>query len=190
MRPYFTISLLLLSLLLFEQAQGIRLGKWYFMSSLGEQYKSIIHQEKEIASSKTLKDNDHVVAGGEAINIPIACKDRQHCSGISRKLFSVTLPSTTTTTTSKNEKINGKNNIKAHDDPMISNGDRVKSTSSSTTHNRQHSGEDHDDQEKSSGVNSLSTTSDVIEHNELYPDVVDLAEMDYSPARRKTPIHN
>ncbi|PON46144.1 hypothetical protein PanWU01x14_253670 [Parasponia andersonii] len=190
MRPYFTISLLLLSLLLFEQAQGIRFGKWYvIMSSLGEQYKSIIHHEKEIASSKTLKDNDHIVAGGEAIKIPIACKDRQHCSGISRKLFSVTLPSTTTTTTSKNEKINGKNNIKAHDDPMIANGDRVKSTSS-TTHNRQHSGEDLDYQKKSSSVNSLSTTSDVIEHNELYPDVVDLAEMDYSPARRKTPIHN
>ncbi|XP_062079719.1 uncharacterized protein LOC133784359 [Humulus lupulus] len=156
MRPSLTVSLLLLSLILSEQAQGIRLGKWHFMPSLlgVKEHKPIIRHEKEMTSSKAEKNSSDEEAN-------VICKDGE-CSGNCRKLFitSVTPPSTTTTTTttSKNEKMNGKNG------------------------------------QYSSHVNSLKTTSDDHDQhpdqNEPYPEVGDLAEMDYSPARRKSPIHN
>ena len=81
----------------------------------------------------------------------------------------------------QNEKINGKNDITHH--PMISNGNQTK-----TTHNNKRRG----DKEKkySSRVNSLSTADEHKAEYEPYPDVVDLVEMDYAPARRQTPIHN
>ncbi|GMN47440.1 hypothetical protein TIFTF001_016619 [Ficus carica] len=44
--------------------------------------------------------------------------------------------------------------------------------------------------EKGRTVNSLRTSEEQPDQFERYPDVVDLAEMDYSPARRKSPIHN
>uniref|UniRef100_A0A803Q8I7 Uncharacterized protein n=1 Tax=Cannabis sativa TaxID=3483 RepID=A0A803Q8I7_CANSA len=149
MRPSFTVALLLiLSLTLSEQAQGIRLGKWDFMSSLlganKEEHKPIIDHEKEIitsSSNKAVKNNDKDEEGNN-----IMCKDGE-CSGNSRKLFSTTTvttpPSSTSTTTSK----------------------------------------------------TTITTSDIDDDQhpdqyEPYSEAVDLAEMDYSPARRKTPIHN
>lgn len=64
----------------------------------------------------------------------------------------------------------------------ISNGEKG-------TNRSQNYGHGEEEKSSSSTVNSLSTSE---EHPEYahYPDVIDLAEMDYSPARRKTPIHN
>lgn len=39
-------------------------------------------------------------------------------------------------------------------------------------------------------VRTLATSEHRELHHEHYPDLVDIAEMDYSPARRKPPIHN
>lgn len=39
-------------------------------------------------------------------------------------------------------------------------------------------------------VNKLTASKQQMLPHEHYPDLVDIAEMDYSPARRKTPIHN
>lgn len=44
-----------------------------------------------------------------------------------------------------------------------------------------------DGEEKGRKVQTLTTSE---HHHEQYPDLVDIAEMDYSPARRKPPIHN
>lgn len=35
-----------------------------------------------------------------------------------------------------------------------------------------------------------SEVSQSHDHHEQFPDIIDLAEMDYSPAKRKPPIHN
>ena len=51
-------------------------------------------------------------------------------------------------------------------------------------------GDDHrEGKSNNNHVNTLTTQNPNAKH-EYYPDAVDLAEMDYSPARRKTPIHN
>lgn len=39
-------------------------------------------------------------------------------------------------------------------------------------------------------VNTLTTSKHRDLPQEQYPDLVEIAEMDYSPARRKPPIHN
>ncbi|KAF4365178.1 hypothetical protein G4B88_000337 [Cannabis sativa] len=151
MRPSFTVALLLiLSLTLSEQAQGIRLGKWDFMSSLlganKEEHKPIIDHEKEIITS----------------------------SRNSRKLFSTTTvttpPSSTSTTTSKNN--NEKNGGREEEKYSSNNNANSLKTTITTSDNDDDDDDQHPDQ------------------YEPYSEAVDLAEMDYSPARRKTPIHN
>ncbi|XVE63613.1 hypothetical protein DITRI_Ditri07aG0033600 [Diplodiscus trichospermus] len=96
----------------------------------------------------------------------ILCKEG-HCTGKGRKLFTASTP--TSTTTSKSEE-NGEN--KANPTPKVKSGNQ----------------ENGEKQEKFP-VDS-PTTSEHQEVQEQYADIMDIAEMDYSPARRKPPIHN
>uniref|UniRef100_A0A5B7API1 Uncharacterized protein n=1 Tax=Davidia involucrata TaxID=16924 RepID=A0A5B7API1_DAVIN len=99
----------------------------------------------------------------------ILCKDG-HCSGNIRKLMTK-ITSRTTITTSKNDKNGG---TKA--DP-ISKG---KSSSS----------EELGREEEKFSVNSSPDSEHREATPEHYPDILDIAGMDYSSARRKPPIHN
>ena len=151
------VPLLLLLCLLLSQAQGIRPEKGF--SSVRQQNKNI--QEEENASMK----RSNIAAGlaGELSNIA--------SSGGTRKLISVTSPSSATTT-SKNEKKGRKN--RGDSEPK---GENVNS----------HGGEDGNGKAKSPVVSKQQEAAAAHQH---YPDLADMTEMDYSPARRKPPIHN
>ncbi|XP_028790172.1 uncharacterized protein LOC114746148 [Neltuma alba] len=108
-------------------------------------------------------------SNGEAEEV-ILCKDDQ-CTGKikSRKLV-------TTSISSSNEL--SKNKVKKEEDEAHSslNGNtrRVKL----------------DGEQEEIKVQTLPTSEHRGLHHEQYPDLVDITEMDYSPARRKPPIHN
>ncbi|KAK6942213.1 hypothetical protein RJ641_027590 [Dillenia turbinata] len=108
--------------------------------------------------------------GGEEVTF---CKDGK-CSGNNRKLMNKPTTSTTstltaTTPTRKNEK----------SEANKATNSRLKNESSGG--------------EKLGGKNKNHFAGlelqEVVPH-EHYPDIIDLAGMDYSPARRKPPIHN
>ncbi|XP_057507843.1 uncharacterized protein LOC130790819 [Actinidia eriantha] len=109
--------------------------------------------------------------------VAIQCKEWQ-CSGKNRKLISkvtstIPPPTTTTTTTttiSKNEK-NG--------------GAQVRSTPEGKLNTEQKSGK-----EESFTVSSPPVSEHWEAANGRYPDILDIAGMDYTPATRKPPIHN
>ncbi|KAL4654239.1 hypothetical protein ACB092_01G363800 [Castanea dentata] len=106
-----------------------------------------------------------------AVQEVILCKDG-HCSGKNRKLITTTTTSTTsTTTTSKNEK-NGENKADANSKGKSGSGEL---------------GEQENFMVKGRPTSEVSQSHD---HHEQFPDIIDLAEMDYSPAKRKPPIHN
>uniref|UniRef100_A0A2P2PK79 Uncharacterized protein n=1 Tax=Rhizophora mucronata TaxID=61149 RepID=A0A2P2PK79_RHIMU len=97
----------------------------------------------------------------------ILCKEG-HCTGTNRKLATVT--TTISTATSKNEK-SGEN--KAH---SISRGGLIN-------------GEMRAEHEKVTTNSSPGSGHQEVIHDH-YVDNMDMAEMDYSPAKRKPPIHN
>ncbi|XP_034700319.1 uncharacterized protein LOC117925426 [Vitis riparia] len=104
-----------------------------------------------------------ITSNGGLVGEVTLCRDGHCSSGINRKLMTKTTStsSTTPTTNSKNVKNGGKS------------GDQVPGR-----------------EEENFYVNA----SPVSEHPEAapegYPDIIDIAGMDYSPARRKPPIHN
>ncbi|KAJ7979036.1 Exu regulon transcriptional regulator [Quillaja saponaria] len=107
-------------------------------------------------------------SGGNGEESFLSCKDGQ-CSGKNRKL--VTAITSTTTTMSKVQNVkNG--------------GNQAGKGNSSEEKLR--------GEQKNLKVNSSATTKhgEVPGHHEEYPDLGDITEMDYSPARRKPPIHN
>ncbi|XP_059286150.1 uncharacterized protein LOC132039668 [Lycium ferocissimum] len=99
------------------------------------------------------------------------CKDG-HCSssssGRNRKLMTKTTSTTSPITTTSTKNIKNEGN-KAHHDNTI-----LKGQSSC----------------ENFSVNSSPETGHQKTSSEHYPDVLDLAGMDYSPAKRKPPIHN
>ncbi|XP_055824509.1 uncharacterized protein LOC129893041 isoform X2 [Solanum dulcamara] len=97
------------------------------------------------------------------------CKD-DHCSssGRNRKLMTKTTSTSSpiiTTTSTKNIKNEGN---KAHDTTILKGQSRSETFS----------------------VNSSPETGHRKTSSDHHPDVLDLAGMDYSPAKRKPPIHN
>ncbi|ONH98596.1 hypothetical protein PRUPE_7G256100 [Prunus persica] len=171
--PSLAVSLLLLSLLL-SGAQGIRLEKGFI--SVAQQKNNNNLQEQETASMK------RSAGPGEFNSL---CKDGGECSssGKTRKLVSKTASSAATTTTntpSKNDKDDGGN--RGDLDPK---GEKVNN-------NTQPGGEDGDAKAKSSSVISKHQEQEAAVAHQVqhYPDLTDMTEMDYSPARRKPPIHN
>ncbi|XP_040995789.1 uncharacterized protein LOC121241983 [Juglans microcarpa x Juglans regia] len=111
--------------------------------------------------------------GGAGEQVMILCKDGHCSSGKNRKLITTT--TSTITTTSKNEK-SGQDYYYNKADPM------PKGQSGSGEHG-----------EKQTFMVSGKPTSD--EHREStalehFPDNTDIVDMDYSPAKRKPPIHN
>ncbi|CAN4113117.1 unnamed protein product [Withania somnifera] len=109
--------------------------------------------------------------GGSGDQVNILCKDG-HCSssGLNRKLMTKTTSTTsspiTNTTSTKNIKNEGN---KAHVTATILKG---QSTSENFS------------------VNSSPETGHRKTSSDHHVDVLDLAGMDYSPAKRKPPIHN
>ncbi|CDP10505.1 unnamed protein product [Coffea canephora] len=166
MRKFSIISLLLLSILVDHQAQGARLIK---DSSLAEQHK--VHEDKSDLSSSSIGVEDQVNPSVESHGSEL---------GSNRKVMKKTLsPSstipTTTTTTSKNDKNDHQGNYKKAE-PVLegqSSSDRLGG------------------KEENFSVNSSPSThhppETALDH---YPDILDIAGMDYSPAKRKPPIHN
>ncbi|XP_057968307.1 uncharacterized protein LOC131157888 [Malania oleifera] len=131
-----------------------------------------IRLEKGLVSAGHQKIHEKTTAVTKTINTDTAegfipCKE-EHCSGKNRKLEAKT-PSTTINT-SKNAK-NGDTKV----DHRLSKGK---------------SSNEHGGKEESFSVKS----SPVSEHREAtpghYPDIIDIAGMDYTPARKKPPIHN
>ncbi|XP_049413525.1 uncharacterized protein LOC125876385 isoform X1 [Solanum stenotomum] len=106
---------------------------------------------------------------GDFGEVNIICKD-DHCSssGRNRKLMTKTTSTSspiTTTTSTKNIKNEGN---KAHYTTIL------KGQSSS----------------ENFSINSSPETGHRKTSSDHHPDVLDLAGMDYSPAKRKPPIHN
>ncbi|KAH0652267.1 uncharacterized protein [Solanum tuberosum] len=106
---------------------------------------------------------------GDVGEVNIICKD-DHCSssGRNRKLMTkTTSTSSPITTTTSTENIKNEGN-KAHDTTIL------KGQSSS----------------ENFSINSSPETGHRKTSSDHHPDVLDLAGMDYSPAKRKPPIHN
>ncbi|XWS27114.1 hypothetical protein CRYUN_Cryun26dG0088700 [Craigia yunnanensis] len=99
----------------------------------------------------------------------ILCKEG-HCTGKGRKLFTATTASTPTSSTTSKSEENGEN--KANPTSKVKSGNKKNGEKQDKFH-----------------VDS-PTTSEHQEVRDQYADIVDIAEMDYSPARRKPPIHN
>ncbi|PIA45618.1 hypothetical protein AQUCO_01600084v1 [Aquilegia coerulea] len=155
-------SLVLFSLLV--EIQGIRLEPG--LDKLVQQRGN--HEEKkdrlfEVESTGGVGNN-----GFDAE--VVLCKDG-HCSGRSTRKLITKAPSATTT--SKNVKSEG-----TKVDPKMNH-------QPTTDHAHGHGGNEENFSVKSSPKP---------EHGEAttgrYPDIIDIAGMDYSPARRKPPIHN
>ncbi|XVE71559.1 hypothetical protein DITRI_Ditri10aG0161000 [Diplodiscus trichospermus] len=124
--------------------------------------KSEVHQKLHEGA---LMKNSNKVMGDVTL-----CKEGPHCIGNGRKLLTATTASTSIpTTTSKNEE-NGEKKANFTSKPQSGNEENVGK------------------QEKFP-VGS-PTTSEHQEVHDQYSDIMDIAEMDYSPARRKPPIHN
>ncbi|XP_015080950.1 uncharacterized protein LOC107024479 [Solanum pennellii] len=125
---------------------------------------STLVYEAQARNIPMLKEN------GDFGEVNIICKDN-HCSssGRNRKLMTKTTSTSspiTTTTSTKNVKNEG--NIKVHDTTIL------KGQSSS----------------ENFSINSSPETGHRKTSSDRHPDVLDLAGMDYSPAKRKPPIHN
>ncbi|KAI9117542.1 hypothetical protein K1719_011708 [Acacia pycnantha] len=109
-------------------------------------------------------------SNGEADDEVILCKDEQ-CTGKvkSRKLV--------TTSISSSHELPKNKEKKEGDDGAHS------SVNGNTTRMVKLDG-------KEEGIKVQTLATSELHNHEQYPDFVDIAEMDYSPARRKTPIHN
>ncbi|KDP30193.1 hypothetical protein JCGZ_16975 [Jatropha curcas] len=181
MRPSLVVSLLLLSFLLHE-AKAIRLEKEFMQVAQQKIHAKAIRLEKEfmqVAQQKIHKEKKSTSLtersnknGG--FGDVILCKEGQ-CTGMSsRKLATVTTSTifTTTTTTNKKEE-NGGNKADSTTIPIPKGS-------------RSGNGEVGGEHEKFT-INSSSPTSEQqkMTHEDNYVDI-----MDYSPAKRKPPIHN
>ncbi|KAK6236101.1 hypothetical protein QUC31_019864 [Theobroma cacao] len=130
-----------------------------------------IRLEKSFKSARHPKLHEGTVmkTSNEVMGEVILCKEG-HCSGKSRKLSSaMTSSAPTSTTTSKSEE-NGENK-----------GNRTSKVKSGN--------EENGEKQEKFPVGS-PTSSEHQEVHDQYADIMDIAEMDYSPARRKPPIHN
>ncbi|KAF7153611.1 hypothetical protein RHSIM_Rhsim01G0051900 [Rhododendron simsii] len=173
MRPYFLLSVLLLSTIISE-VQAIRLKKEFlsvtdhkiqvgFLSKIsfciifnGMEIFLVDQNKKKLQEGRTVnKASDGAINGED-----ILCKEGQCSSGKNRKLIAKAT-STNPTTISKNETNGGKSST----DEL---GGKHQSFS----------------------VDSSPDSNHREATPERYPDTLNIDEMDYSPARRKPPIHN
>ncbi|KAI3443932.1 hypothetical protein Pfo_000597 [Paulownia fortunei] len=146
---------------------------WLLMSVL--LLSILIHEAQGIRLRKgSLPDGQHNIheflpgkRNNEGDEEVILCKSK-HCSGRIRKL--TTTPICSTTTIAKNDK-NEEN--KAHP--------KLEGSSTNQKIGRK---------EEYLSVNSSSKTQQGQPTLQPYPDILDIAGMDYSLARRKPPIHN
>ncbi|KAG6739919.1 hypothetical protein POTOM_057540 [Populus tomentosa] len=108
-------------------------------------------------------------ANGGVLGEAILCKE-EHCTGMGRKLIAVTTStSSTTITTSKKEKSEG-------------------NKAGPVSKRRSSKGEIVGEREKLL-VNSWRNSDHKV-NEDHYEEIMDLTQMDYSPARRKSPKHN
>ncbi|XP_054820140.1 uncharacterized protein LOC129319178 [Prosopis cineraria] len=124
-----------------------------------------VQQQKQQDKESTLMEKSN----GEAEEVNL-CKDEQRTGTIkSRKLVTTSISSTHELS---------KNKVKKE-------GDEAHFSVNGNTRKVKPDGE-----EEGIKVQTLPTSEHRGLHHEQYPDLVDIAEMDYSPARRKPPIHN
>ncbi|KAF9614544.1 hypothetical protein IFM89_019207 [Coptis chinensis] len=126
---------------------------------------------KALAQQRVLKEKDRLIeaevsaGGSNGAEDVVLCKNGQ-CSGRSRKLITVTPFTTTTQKIVKNE------------------GTKISPTAKRPTE------EAPIKNEENFSVKSLPHSEQRETTTGQYPDIIDIAGMDYSPARRKPPIHN
>ncbi|RDY12814.1 hypothetical protein CR513_02332 [Mucuna pruriens] len=174
MRPSFVISLLLLSLFL-TKAQGIRLEKGSFASQ----------QHKQHDQQRNLLNRING-ANKEAI----LCEDEQYCTGKIKIRKLVTSSTSTTHDISKmSTQMKPWNFFLSpiydlytllHGQNVKNGGNEAQAPEIGNSRNYKVNGE-----EKEILVNKQQVLS-----HENYPDLVDIADMDYSPAKKNPPIHN
>ncbi|KAK7265162.1 hypothetical protein RJT34_32778 [Clitoria ternatea] len=121
-----------------------------------------VQQQKQHGEESTLKRSNT-----DDAEEAVACKDEQ-CTGNIKNRKLVTTSVSTTQSLSKNVK-----------------KEEHKAQPSVNGNSRNVNGEENEVK-----VNTLSTSKHKDLPEEHYPDLVEIAEMDYSPARRKPPIHN
>ncbi|KAK8540689.1 hypothetical protein V6N13_027005 [Hibiscus sabdariffa] len=126
-----------------------------------------IRLEKSFKSSWHPKLHEEVFMknSNRVLGEVVFCKEG-HCTGNSRKLLTATTATAASSTSSKSE----------------DSGDNKANTSSKVKLGNQENG----GKQEKVPVGS-PTTSEV---HDQYADIMEIAEMDYSPAKRKPPIHN
>ncbi|OWM65960.1 uncharacterized protein LOC116199050 [Punica granatum] len=110
-------------------------------------------------------------------------QDRHRAKGESRKLLTTATTTTTTTMTT-----NRKANVYIDELPVPSRSEGNKAaTSKGKNVDGNEAGATSKGNTKEGFSVKSSTTAPKHEH---YPDIIDIAGMDYSPAKRKPPVHN
>ncbi|XP_011017929.1 PREDICTED: uncharacterized protein LOC105121108 [Populus euphratica] len=126
-----------------------------------------VRAQKVQEDKSSLKERS--ASGDVLVGEAILCKE-EHCTGMGRKLIAVTIStSSTTITASKNEKNEG-------------------NKAGSISKGRSSKGEIMGEREKLL-VNSWRNSDHKV-NEDHYEEIMDLTQMDYSPAGRKSPIHN
>ncbi|XP_034895428.1 uncharacterized protein [Populus alba] len=124
-----------------------------------------VRAQKVQEDKSSLKERS---ANGGVLGEAILCKE-EHCTGMGRKLIAVTTSTSSTTITTSKEKNEG-------------------NKAGPISKRRSSKGEIVGEREKLL-VNSWRNSDHKV-NEDHYEEIMDLTQMDYSPARRKSPIHN
>ncbi|XP_020083219.1 uncharacterized protein LOC109706678 isoform X2 [Ananas comosus] len=124
----------------------------------------LLKQEEHMVTVHNKIHEESLKGGGSAFGEEDSCRNDGHCSGRSRKLITQTM------TTSKSERSSNK-------------AVTVDYTPRSGHDSKEIADPNREDLHSATPASQPSATSS-------YPDILDIAGMDYSPAKRKPPIHN
>ncbi|XXG52018.1 hypothetical protein AAC387_Pa03g0446 [Persea americana] len=140
----------------------------FFFILLLSTTQGIRFQPESLSQSHQQIQQERSSIEGSAIGEVVICNDG-HCSGRSRKLMTM---------------------AKSNTESAKNKGVEVQATTNNTSSKVESTSEKLDIEPPI----SEHQKSPVLEHrqsaDEHYPDIIDIAGMDYSPAKRKPPIHN
>ncbi|XP_021741859.1 uncharacterized protein LOC110708066 [Chenopodium quinoa] len=173
MRPTLLLVFLVTLHLLLCEAYGVRLGKFAMRSATSQPTNLVVH-ENENTMKRLDDDQNYIIVDKREISTEVKCEDDEdHCSskGKYRKLItSTTIP----TSSAKPIQENLDNEEKRM---STKREDEAQTLSSSSIHH-----------------NYPSTAYALDKHHEIappeYENAMDMTVMDYSPAKKKPPIHN
>ncbi|XP_021745448.1 uncharacterized protein LOC110711384 [Chenopodium quinoa] len=175
MRPTLLLVFLVALHLLLCGAYGARLGKFAMKSATSQPTNLVrVHENNENTMKRLDDDQNNIIVDKKEISTEVKCKDDEdHCSskGKYRKLItSTTIPTSSAKPIQENLDKEGKK-------MSTKRNDKAQTLSSSSIHHKY-----------------PSTAYALDKHKEIappeYENAMDMTVMDYSPAKKKPPIHN